>query len=287
MKEFLISVAITILMALGIAVVGGMAVNQLPLDNVYTFKLKYMEEHCEEIKTLVMGHSQFEWGLNPHALGDSTFMLAMSGRVSYYDEALLRRYLPRMHKLETVIMPLHYSFDGFDGFYENDKDRAAFIYHYYRDMGIPYPKYFYHYIPYHYKMLKNDGVPRESMDELGYRKLTRKFAGADTWWACNQGAQGAYRASLTEIARMCQEKGVRLIVITPPSAQAFLNMTTESKIQKLHDMMDSVAQEYPVEYRNYLVDSAFRDNNLYYDATHLNFTGATLFAERLVRDFGL
>ena len=64
-------------------------------------------------------------------------------------------------------------------------------------------------------------------------------------------------------------------------------MTTESKIQKLHDMMDSVAREYPVEYRNYLVDSAFWDNNLYYDATHLNFTGATLFAERLVRDFGL
>ena len=286
MKRFLTETIITAIMAGAILVANGLLLNQIPLNNVYTFKHSYMEQHAGEIKTLVMGHSQMEWGLDPRALGDSAFCLAMSGRVSYYDEMLLKRYIHRMHNLETIIMPLHYAFDGFDGFYVEDKDRKDFIYHYFRDMHIPYPRYFYHYIPYHYKDLKHDGVP-SGVDELGYRKLTEEFRGADTWWACTQGAQDLYRASLTEMAKLCEQHGVRLIVITPPSAQAHLNMTTEAGMNKLYAMIDSMKAQYPLEYRNYIADSMFRDNKLYHDATHLNHTGATLFAERIVQDFEL
>ncbi len=286
MNRFLKSAAITLLMACAVMVAMGLAVNQIPLKNVYTFKYNYMEQNCSSIKTLLMGHSQFEWGLNPHAFGDSTFNLAMSGRVIYYDEALLKRYMPRMENLKTVILALHYSLVGFDGFYGDDKDRAAFIYHYYRDMHIPYPKYFYHYIPYHYKELENDGVPKD-VDELGYRKMTKEFQGADSWWAHNQWGQEMTCASLAEIAKLCQQHGVRLIVVTPPSAQAFLNMTTESGMRTLEETVAMVQQDYPLEYHNYIEDSAFREHKLYYDATHLNHTGATLFAERLIKDFGI
>ena len=55
----------------------------------------------------------------------------------------------------------------------------------------------------------------------------------------------------------------------------------------LLQMMESVNRQYPAEYISYLDDDRFQADSLYYDAEHLNHTGATLFAQRVKEDLGL
>ncbi len=286
MKQFIQSVLATLLFICIIFIANGLVLNQFPLKNAYTEKRCFMEQNASAIKTLVAGHSQLEWGLNIHELGDSAYCLAMSGRVIHYDERLLARYLPTMPNLRTLILPMHYTFLGFNNFYTKFDNRKNYVYHYWRDWDIPYCRYFYHYIPYHYSDLANDGIDRPA-DSLGYGQLIGVFEGADTWYGYEQMGQEEFCTSLTQIARLCLEHNVRLVVITTPCANAFCNMITTQGMANLYQVIDTVKAQYPIEYFNYIADSQFRADSIYADGTHLNHTGATLFGKRLKNDLGL
>lgn len=62
---------------------------------------------------------------------------------------------------------------------------------------------------------------------------------------------------------------------------------TQEGINIMHAIVDSANALYPIEYHDYLSDSTFQDEALYHNANHLNYRGATLFAERVKGDFGL
>ena len=73
-----------------------------PTNNLY--KQHYIEQHGKEISTLLLGHSQAAYGINPWNLGDSVFDMAEPSRIPYYDKEILLRNIKYLPNLKTIIM---------------------------------------------------------------------------------------------------------------------------------------------------------------------------------------
>lgn len=96
-----------------------------------------------------------------------------------------------------------------------------------------------------------------------------------------------YTQYLTRMAKVCAENGVRLIVVTPPCHDTFVDDTRPEGIARVHRIIDDVRKEYSIEYKDYLQDPAYRADSLYYNCSHLNDVGATRFGAQIRKDFRL
>jgi hypothetical protein len=292
MKHFLLEAAI--IFAFGIVFVLGIESLQRMIhgDNVYSFKYDYMEKNASKIKTLLLGHSLFEESFNSNVLGDGTFNLAICGRVSYYDVKLLERYIDRMDSLQVVIFPVHYALDNACTYFDDWHLREAYVYHYYKYMKITTPGqmqlYYSPKITFQWER-KNKGEIIDSVDKTGYGQLpdAKHHITAPSLRLYTQLFPYNYCVNLKRIARICHENNVRFIAITPPATNTFLAYTTLEGFTQLNNIIEEIRQDSPIEYHNYIADSSFRADSLYHDATHLNHKGATLFAERVKKDFFL
>ena len=255
------------------------------LHNDFTYKRDYMERHLDDISTLIMGSSLAENSFNPFVLGDSTYELAMSGRALYYDAGLVERYVPRMRNVRTVLLPLHYVLmssqvaeTGLNRFY---------IYMYSRYWGLPPQRW--RDLPWCTGLLSGvrpgDGVGDRHDGDLGYVPLNGLW---DGWMMkCEQEQGDGAAVELERIARVCQQKGVRLVVFTPPFTTEYESLMTPEGMEHLRRIVARVQARYPMEYKCYIGDPDFRDPRLYHNCNHLNHEGATRLAERVKRDFGL
>lgn len=259
----------------------------------YIMKHEYMENHADRIKTLLLGHSHFEVGINPHVIGDSVFDLAMNARVIYYDMALLKKYIPHMTNLETVIYPMHYSFQNACQFYNNKRHREELMLYNnaIMNVGIPIDQRWAYYINFikvfNFKTFESTPI---TLDSMGYGRLDGQDMASDEWfyklWT-NQILRENFTESLNEMAYLCEQYNVRFIVVTCPNMDTVLAYTTPKGVQSMFDVINEVKRNYPIEYHNYLDDEQFRADSLYQDESHLNHLGATLFAQRVKEDFGL
>lgn len=290
MRLFLKDILITL--TIGIVLTIPFEVFYSHKSNMMTYQYSYMENHPDRIKTLILGHSQSAFGINPHAMGDSTFNLAVLGRVIHFDVLLLKKYIGSMHNLKAVIYPMHYTFSGGCGFYEKTISRNTTIFAHARFMKLPNDQYpiqsvlsFSTMLSDHFSWKKYADTP-PYIDTLGYTKIQ----GCSDWMASNvmmQVGQESFTQDLAEMAALCHKHGVRLVVVTFPMKERALNLTTPAGIQNLYNVIAEVQKHYPVEYRNYMGDDLLSPDSLYYDCTHFNHTGATLFAQRVKQDFGL
>ena len=55
----------------------------------------------------------------------------------------------------------------------------------------------------------------------------------------------------------------------------------------MHQIIEDVRKEYPIEYKDYLQDPSYRADSLYYNCSHLNNIGATKFGAQIKADFHL
>lgn len=273
----------------------------VPKENEYTQKYEYLTNNHDGIKILLLGHSHFYNSINPNVLGDSVFNAALSGRVIYYDIEIAKKFFPLMNNLETVIYPMHYSFENACNIYQNHSIRRHYFNSYKKNMDIPPPKDFREEQVYDeltlacflddftFKSLAN----HKSIDSSNYYNTTLGFHPLFGTSDYNprktyvQIMKKEFTEQLTELARICEEYNIRLIVTTSPCSNLFLQCITEEGINNLYEVIEDVSQKHPIEYHNYLADSSFRSDSLYYDASHLNYEGATLFAKKIKEDFGL
>lgn len=290
MKQYLRDILITL--AIGIALTIPFEVFYSHKSNMMTYQYDYLEQHPDRIKTLIMGHSQSAYGINPYAMGDSTFNLAISGRIIHFDALLLKKYIDRMTNLKAVIYPMHYAFSGGCRFFNDDYNQHHIIFTHARFMDLPNDRYpirsalsFSTVLSNHFDW-KNYADTSATIDSMGYTKMT----GCNDWFASDlmqQEGQAEFTDDLTEMARLCQAHGVRLIVVTFPLKARAQEQTTSEGIQNMHDVIAEVRQHYPIEYHNYMCDTLFASDSLYFDCTHFNHTGATAFAKRIKADFSL
>ena len=82
MKKFVRDFAyVLILIFMGIC---GIEILLNNVQNGYSYKHKYLQEHKDDISILILGHSHTACGVNPNML-DSAFNAAKAARSLYYD----------------------------------------------------------------------------------------------------------------------------------------------------------------------------------------------------------
>lgn len=299
MKDFIISIVFVVFCFVIIA---------FPVEyfltcrqNNYTYKYDYVNKHKDDIKTMLIGNSYFENSINPHFLGDSVFDFAVSGRWIYYDMMLMRRFVPQMKSLKTLIFPLGYRMP-FEISYHYKPLRLLdkyYVYWYSHAMNVDYDK-----LPAKYCYQSAIIVGNSSLmhpdsiycDSIGYQK----FVGQSLKWQEDQNiipnlmyqknAENIfveYKQYLTEIAKVCSENNVRFIVIIPPCHDCFVQNANDEGLEKIHDMLKEISAMYSIEYKDYFKDIDFRADSIYCNSSHLNSIGADMLAKRVKADFSL
>lgn len=271
---------------------------QSRVDNNYSYKYWYMENHRQEVVTLLLGDSYMENSINPSLMGEGTFTLANSSRWIYYDDKLLEKYITDMPKLKQVVFGMGYNPPFSRSYhYSNSDNNEHEKYKYEKFMHIRYDDNSNHwfglyrgYIDYH--TLKDNLL----CDSLGYERVD----GQSSIWQTEHNIDpnviyneyaneqiAEFTSYLKDMARLCYLQKVRFIVITPPCHDSFNVNVRQEGLDILHEIIENIRLEYPIEYNDYLQDEDYRADSIYYNCSHLNSIGADMFALRVKKDFGL
>ncbi|MBP3762837.1 MAG: hypothetical protein J6I49_03035 [Bacteroidales bacterium] len=279
LRDTLFTLLLTAIVATGVA--------SVPYDkarlNNYAYKHHYMETHAEEIKVLLLGNSYFEYSVNPHLLGDSVFDLATAARYPHYDVELLRRYAPSMSNLRVCLFPLA-ALQGYPERFRLPCARDHYLY-----MGIDPPEEWgdmgnlnAYSRQFSFRNLRS----RMECDSIGYQSEGTATTGKRVTIDTDSNYFAICTAYLTELARICHERHVRFVLVTPPHCNHLVDRSNGGKLTDgLEAVVAAVQSRYPAEYLNYI--DQMQADSLYYDAMHLNHTGASEFARRLKDDLGL
>lgn len=292
MKHFLQDFFLSSLFFIVILIIADIFI-PLPKNN-YSIKRDYLEAHHNEITTLVIGNSLAEKGFDTHVLGSGAYCFAISGRSLYYDNKLMEQYLSSLNNLKTVILVLHYNLHSFQCL-EGDRKKGAkeYIYNYYRYFKISWDTFPYGYLFRSAVLTDNFHHPfntkKQLCDEIGNTLIDNIWDGVSDKTANPPNQQDVDKCikSISSMAGMFDKRGIRFIIVTPPFPDLWIEGCTDQGIKNLSYIIDSINNNYPIEYKNYLTDSEFRNDSLYCDWNHLNSFGATLFAQRVKDDFGL
>ena len=271
------------------------------VPNEFSYKYNYVNENGEKIAILLMGNSYFEKGINPEYIADSIFDLAVVARWIHYDNELLNEFLPSLPNLRTIIYPM-----GYSQFYRD-----------YDNIGSAPQADFFHQ---KYMHVWNNRFPQNIdrwlairySDRIGFKQwnvavdstwngyspyvescsIIQKKKESDVFKDITQIENSnsiveEYTNYMISMAKTCKEYGVRFIVVTPPYHELLYQKISDLGVKMMYDVIECVSCHAPIEYKNYLFDSEFQVDSLYYDCTHLNSIGADKFAIRVKNDFNL
>lgn len=287
MKRFLLDTLVTL--ALGLLLVVPFDMSTRLGVNDTRLKYDYITSHPNDFKVLLLGNSLFAMSFDVGEI-DGGFCMAVSGRSVEMDRLLAERFLPTMDSVDVVLFPMHYNLSWYRWPLTRTQKNDIFVHYMY--MRQPYP----HFPEGHlYRTAFFSGnfshrmcIKQDVELGNGYLKQKQIWNGRNAdGLSYKQYPSKPYFEALRGIAKVCSERGVRFIVVTPPFSNLYLSKVTEEGVKVLDSVIDAVAESYPIEYKNYMADSEFRDNSLYLDWNHLNNRGATLFARRVKADFGL
>ena len=268
---------------------------------IYQYKNWYLTHRADDIKVLLLGHSLFASSLNPHALGDSVFNAASPSRHLCYDRLLAERHLPNLCNLKTVLFPLHTEMPYAPSDITNLQFAYARYMHLYPDgkrwqwsafltgeLNLENMKDY----PAQKEIPPSQPFSEWVTDSMGYLpryqvwdpEKVKPFVPRDE--VSRENREG-YKAEMLRLARVCDDEGVRLILVMPPHSDTCINLSDPERkmIGRVHEVVHEVQQVYPqVEMLDYYEDSVFRSPSLYDEGYHLNHTGATLLARRIKAD---
>ena len=296
MKRFLLAIAIG---GFAFFVFCGIVEFYQPhVDNNYSYKYWYMENHRDKVVTLLMGDSYMENSINPKLIGEGTFTLASSSRWIYYDDKLLEKYIVDMPNLRQVIIGMGYKPPYCKSFHYSESDNNEHEkYMYEKFMHVPYDDHSNHWLGLYrgyidYRSL----IGSHLCDSLGYERVDGQTPiwqtehNIDPNLIYNEHAREQieeFTNYLKDMARLCHLHKVRFIVVTPPCHDLYNVNVRQEGLDILHGIIENVRSEYTVEYIDYLQDKDYRADSIYYNCSHLNSIGADMFALRVKKDFGL
>lgn len=238
MKRFLTYSALFLAIMLSIIAVAEMVARAYP--NSYAYKKAWMDANAERVRTLILGGSHTYYAVKPDLLGANAFSLANVSQAPEYDYWLLSTYIHRCKNLKTVVMVADEA-NLFDQPME-DEPEEWYRCRYYR-IYMDYPK--------HSKCSKYNlecshvstfsrklppalryaftGAYSIECDSLGFGNSFNTPERFDStfmedyairvaaYHRCKDWTQVERNfAYMMKIARLCRDKGVRLILVTPP-----------------------------------------------------------------------
>lgn len=281
----------------------------LSKPNLYSHKQEYMDSHLDDISLFIIGQSHFEEGINPTYLrDDSIYNFAISGQGLIYTEQLARKYIPRMKNLKVVFVPFSYGM----GYRVKNKTQGKFE-STYRCMYLKYMHlhtnrltdwmYWSEFANSKLNIIERlYGKPDQCLCGLSYEKLDSlkghiplKLKGRIKEWETDHlpnefdftAPNDDYYHQINTIANLCQERGIRLILISIPWWHSAHAKMTKRGIAAMQKVTDELHKKYPcLEYHNYVFDKRFTADD-FNDATHLNEFGSSKFSLILKNDLHL
>lgn len=305
MKRFLCYVSLFASVLVVLAGVTEYMIRQVP--NAFVYKRQLLETKGAAMRTLILGNSIVDYGINPAILGDSTYNVALSGQWLRFNRQLLERYIDRLPRLRHVVWGM-----ASYGLWMDDTDEVDVVYHkLYLDMhrpGDPWPttelialrgyalrKWSKYYLAggttmqcdslgfdHSYALERRGHLWREDIP-----RLVRHQCG---WKALDK--DGSIRRAnlehLEAVARLCQAHGVQLHIVMPPVHPLYYRLADKPQLDELRATLRTVAARWTnVTIHDYLNDGRFDDND-FFDGNHLTSdTGATKFTTILRQDLHL
>lgn len=279
MKRFLLHTALFALIVALTLGVGEWIVRHS--GNPYRLKKEYMDAHAADISTLILGHSQTYYGIDPEAL-DSAFNLAMVSQSPAIDSMLLARYAPSLSSLRHVVMPVTYTSLLEADLGERDEWWRLISYRLYMDLPIggavsPYSAELCHLPSYAGKLgvalsLKKSSFLTDSLghgDEYALRYKAAGTADGATIARLHTASLSADRLDintrrLMAVDSICRSLGARLIVVTPPVREDYRQNIDPA----LWELTTQRLRSLPLEWHDFSDDPRFGGDD-FFDGDHL------------------
>lgn len=259
--------------------------------NAYSFKKEWMDKNNQSVEGLILGSSHSFYGINPQYMKSKCFNLANVSQTLYYDDFLFSEYIDKCPKLSFVILPI--SASTLYGKLENGSEWYRAIY-YKLYMGCNNHKGLskYNFEISNIKnakgkvlaLLQNKDIIK--CNSFGYGSEYRLRNKGKNW---DDGALSARRHTadaskwlyfhtnegyLEHIAKRCQERKIRLILITVPARPSYYTNLNEAQMNQNTTAIKRIEDKFnDVVYYNFLKDNRFQSDD-FFDADHLSEIGA-------------
>lgn len=303
MKKFtiaLISFSIPVIVILGLCESIARAT-----PNSYKYKDTWMRENGPSVKTVILGSSHTYMGIRPQYLGDSVFNLANLGQSLYYDQYLINRYIDDCPNLKNIIIPIS-TFSLFDKTMEEQRQWYRCIY-YKLYMGCSDHSFF---SKYNFELSNPDycfkKIGKFVKSKLGYKEYDYDSLGwcmdcapglleKNNWDEAEGDIEDHKRQLETMgknielvkgVARTCEKKNIRLILITTPTWHTYYNYFPQEQLKKMYEGIHRIQKTCSVDYYDYFKDTRFEEID-FYNCSHLSSVGAVKFSKILKGDLKL
>ena len=298
MKTFIHNFISLCLILLGLSIVLEIAL--LYRTNTYSYKHQYVLAHLHDIHVLLMGNSHIFFSLIPDSMGIGFFNTAISGRPIDYDVELIKQYVPKLIKLNAVVMPLDYDSFCF-GRGKKNTYKAQQINNmggtlkcmYYKYMDVPADFWYWSEIlnskiNFVNRFFLTSEEAREC-DSLGYngQKLSTRVSGwelrclpviIDISDEMDNTKYDRFYNQYKVAANICYDNNVKLILVSTPMYKTYQKRMNMDVVKEMHAFANKLKNEFPnIEYFNFTFDDRFINED-FIDASHLSEKGAIKFS---------
>ena len=290
MRKFLLKLLVFVapLLAVMAAVEAGLR----SIPNSYKLKYEYMEHHCQDVQTLILGSSHTYRGLDPSHFATRAFNLAYSSQDLKRDSYLFFRFIGRMDSLRHVIVPV--SYHTMPEMMEDFSSSEVLLKYYGMYMDYPPARFSFELtIPRWYDkilmQLRGESVCKS--DSLGFgTDYMPEPDNLDEEHALSTVAYHTHKdfshvdenmRILEHIISECGRRGVKVILLTTPVTDLYCDNLDVRQLELMHACADSLASWHDnVVYWDFMRDARFSYGD-FHDVDHLAVNGAEKFSRIL------
>lgn len=267
--------------------------------NSYVLKGNCLKDPAVELA--ILGSSQAYYGFNPALFSSHGCNLANSNQDFYYDNQLTNKYLSQTSNLKTVFLSVSYFSFEFKLVNTEESWRRFF---YSRFLGLKDPIY----SPLD---LRNYSLialytPKNSLSYIsqGFKVNLAADDKPNGWINAHQSNSssdtkanalrhtsymhpefsGQNGKLLEQTIQLLKQKGVRVILITPPTTKKYYQNIDQQKYTTMQQNISYFTDKYSLTYLNYFQDNRFQDEDFVDRSDHLNSAGAAKLAKIIKED---
>jgi hypothetical protein len=296
MKHFIYKIFLFCILI--VIVIAGAEIYLKNIPSLYEQKRDQFLTKTDSIEVLILGNSHGMYGINPNQLSLFAYNLATEGQGTYYDNALLNKYLSIMPNLKYVILCI-----DIHNLCLERSGEVEFFYKKYYDISFKNRTYykefflesFFVYNPEHavsliMKDLKHE--PKKNIGEKGWmgspinqssdlNSEAKNRLKADVF---NDELANYYKNDmigyLENAIETLQSNNIRPILITCPIYFKMRSLLDKRILERIGQAANYLSQKYDIIYLDYTDDERFEIED-FFDSDHLNTTGAEKLTQRL------
>jgi DltD protein len=270
--------------------------------NNYTEKNKNIIKAYDKCEVLIFGNSHAFYGLNPDYFEKETFNMANISQTIFYDKLLFEKHADSLKILQYIIQPVEYSslshkdnepeLKWRNCFYENQMgvgtglDSEYDIRKYSLALAPPFRITINSVAEYlktgtYVECAPNGFGSLYGTDTLQNTAKAGKFTAAK-----HEDGSLDFTNNVARLDRMikkCNEKGVKVILVTMPVTSYYADNVNPVKFKKIIAQCTKLSLKKNVHYLNLFQDKRFTNSD-FHDVDHLNTEGAKK-CSKIVNDF--